>query len=132
MLVDGRPHVSELASKRRKVGAVREPDKQILHLLIPHCNLLAMTGLTVINLECDGPNACAHHRLFVIVQLDGLVIERESLELIVEEEVHCLLSQLECQALKERDVIVDQLIIAQVELRAPDQLVHESMREDID
>ena len=62
------------------------------------------------------------------------MIEWERLKLVIEEKVHSLLIELQCETLHKRYVVVHQLVIIlrQVEVCAPDQFVHERMREYVD
>ena len=71
----------------------------------------------------------------MIVELYCLMIERESLELIIKEEVDRLLSQLQCETLKEGHIVVDDLVIVlghHIELLASNQLIQETVPEDVD
>ena len=70
---------------------------------------------TVEDLESNGPDASPHHRFLVIVKSDRLMIEREGLELVVEEEVNSLLSQFESETLEERDVVIDEFVVFEVQ-----------------
>lgn len=47
----------------------------------------------------------------MVVELNSLVVEGESFELVIEEEVDCLFIQLESQTLQERDVVVYKFIV---------------------
>jgi hypothetical protein len=67
----------------------------------------------------------------MIIELHSLVVERESLEFIIEKEVHCLLIQLQSQTLQKRDVVVHHLIIlGEIEIEL-DQLIHKRMSKHI-
>jgi hypothetical protein len=61
----------------------------------------------------------------MIVELDRLMIQGKSLELIIEEEIDSFLSQLESETLQEGDVIIDQFIIilCDVKVSAADQFI---------
>ena len=71
----------------------------------------------------------------MIVELDCLVIERESFKLVIKEEVHRLLSQLQRETLQEGHIVIDDLVVIlgdHVEVLAPDQLIQETVPEDVD
>lgn len=63
--------------------------------------LMYLSTLTVVNCESNCANTGAHHGLLVIVELDCLMVKRESFEFIVIKEVNSLLVQLESEALQE-------------------------------
>ena len=69
----------------------------------------------------------------MIIELDRLVIEWESLELVIKEEVHGLFSQLHSQALQEGYVVVNQLIVILSDVKActGNQLIHEGVSENV-
>ena len=63
------------------------------------------------------------------------MIERESLELVIEEEVNSLFSQLQRETLEKGHIVIDDLVIVlghHVKLLASDQLIQESVPEDVD
>jgi hypothetical protein len=71
----------------------------------------------------------------MIVELDSLMIERERLELVIKEEVHRLLSQLQRETLQEGHIVIDDLVIIlgdHFEVLASDQLIQETVPEDVD
>ena len=71
----------------------------------------------------------------MIIELDRLMIQRKSLELIIKEEVDRLLSQLQRETLKEGHIVVDDLVIVlghHIELLASNQLIQETVPEDVD
>jgi hypothetical protein len=71
----------------------------------------------------------------VIVEFDSLVIERESLELVIKEEIHRFLSQLQSETLKEGHIVIDDLVVIlgdYVEVLASDQLIQETVPKDVD
>ena len=71
----------------------------------------------------------------MIVELDSLMIERERLELVIKEEVHRLLSQLQRETLQEGHIVIDDLVIIlgdHFEVLASNQLIQETVPEDVD
>jgi hypothetical protein len=71
----------------------------------------------------------------MIVELDSLMIERERLELVIKEEVHRLLSQLQRETLQEGHIVIDDFVIIlgdHFEVLASNQLIQETVPEDVD
>ena len=71
----------------------------------------------------------------MIVELDGLMIERECLEFVIKEEVHRLLSQLQRETLQEGHIVIDDFVIIlgdHFEVLASNQLIQETVPEDVD
>lgn len=66
----------------------------------------------MINLQRQSPNCCAHHAVTVVDQLDCFSVKRE--QAVAEEELHCVVVQLEADGLQERDVVTQNLLIFKV------------------
>jgi RNase P/RNase MRP subunit p29 len=92
-----------------------------------------MELITIIDRESNGPHASSHHGILVVVELNSLVIKRKSLEFVIEEEVHCFLIQLQSETFQEGDIVIDEFIVVQgqIKMRAPNQFIQKSMRKNV-
>ncbi len=86
---------------------------------------------TIVYCQCDGSDTGSHHRFLMIIEFHGLVVEWESLEFVIEEEIHCLLIELKSQTLQERHVVVNHFIIlGKIEIVLY-QFIHKGMSKHI-
>ncbi len=119
-LVHAKPLIPQIAGEMGEERSGWEPLEVLVDIRVlcaEHC-------------EHNGLDCGLDHGVSMVVELDSLVVERELVELRVEEELDSVGGQLETQALQKRDIVVDDLIIAKVE-REPNQSVNELMRQQV-